>query len=131
MPSAPISNSSGCAVVSVLPGLSVLPFPVAVLDLSRGNDDARPLKEKNAATLLPGFGDGNVTVIEPPDTRAVVTRVEKSRVLAPLLLVTSASSVYKLPSVSLTVTSEVVGSMTTGTKIVFPMATVAGTLSVI
>jgi hypothetical protein len=104
--------------------------------------DARSVKEKKVAALFAGTGPGRlakVTVIVPP-TNAFVIDAEKMRVRTPLVpepLVTSASLVYVLRALSLTVTPVVDGSMATVTKTVFivlsvlPAATVAGVLSVV
>ena len=86
-----------------------------------------------------GVGLGKLTVIVPP-AKAFVTVAEKMRVLTPFVmepLVTSASLVYVLPALSVTVTLEVDGSIAMVTKTVFlvlsvvPAATVAGVLMLV
>src|SRR5437870_10544047 len=81
-----------------------------------------PLNEKKVAALLKGTVEEKWIVIVPPDS-TWVTGAEKTRVRTPPLLVTSASLVYVLVPpvpVSSTVTVELVGSIATVTKIVFP-----------
>src|SRR5438445_5874392 len=98
-PRAPISSSSGCEVVAVRPESAVmlpaLVVPVPVWDLSFGDGDTRPSKEKKVTASFVGVGDGKLTVMVPP-AKALVTGAEKTSVRTPLMpepLATSASLV--------------------------------------
>src|SRR5438093_1095049 len=102
IPSTPTSSSSGWELVAVLPELSVVPLPVAVRDLST-LETAMPSKEKKLAALFEGTVAPNVTVMVPPD-KVLVTRPEKRSVRTPPALLMSASLVYVLPALSVTVT---------------------------
>ena len=88
------------------------------MDKSLGDADSKPLTERNETALSVGVGDGKLTVMVPLDS-ACLTGAEKTRVRMFPALVTSASLVYVLLAVSLTVTFEAVASMATVTMIVF------------
>ena len=126
---APIRNSSGCKVGVVGPDVGDVFVLVDVLNLSVfGDDVSSPFTDKKVAAMFTGVGIPPVElvmVIMP--FKAAVTRAEKMSVLTPVVpepLLTSASFVYVLPALSLTLTVEAIGSMAMVTNSVLPTPTV-------
>src|ERR1041384_832439 len=117
---APMSSSSACAVRVVVPESGCagsVPVPVVVdpivgLTLSFGVGDMGALNEKKLAHMFPFIPVGRLIVIVP--VKVAVYRRENTRVRTPVVtepFVTSASLVYALLALSLTVTTSVDGSM--------------------